>query len=210
MLGRVLMSSPEESIPETSPTGPEAFSVSIHLEPEDIARSLRNRAVERQLLTYVIVGWIATVLVAVQGFQSTFEFVVLIFSVVVTVAYISTVATFRKKVRSFPEAARKFTFVCQKDRLRIESNLGHADVKWEALTKIQETEHDFLIFKSDLTAQTLPKRFFTEAQLSQLRASIPDALVAPVPRVRPLWKDLVLWILLVFIVHLVRQLTVHG
>jgi hypothetical protein len=76
---------------------------------------------------------------------------------------------FEKQINSSP-ALRDSQFIIFDDEgLYATSRLGSGQTKWDAMVEVTETEEDFLFFTTNKFAQFVPKRFFTDEQLDQIK-----------------------------------------
>lgn len=57
-----------------------------------------------------------------------------------------------------------------------QNSLGSNKIKWEAFLEATETKDDFFFFTTNKFAQFIPKRFFTEEQIKQVREIVKEKL----------------------------------
>jgi hypothetical protein len=75
-----------------------------------------------------------------------------------------------RQVKSVPGSDDVYTFTFSEEGITISGSLRSANLKWEAIVKVRESESDFLFYTTKRFAQFLPKRAFRQnEEMKELR-----------------------------------------
>ncbi len=76
---------------------------------------------------------------------------------------------FEKQIKSSPALGEPQFILFDEDGMYGTNQFGSGQTKWQGMNEVTETEEDFFFFTSKNFAQFVPKRFFKEKQINQIR-----------------------------------------
>lgn len=74
-----------------------------------------------------------------------------------------------KQIRSTPSLSEPQHFTLDDEGFTATNQFGSGQLNWQAMVEMVETEEDFFFFMSKNFARFVPKRFFSNEQLTQIR-----------------------------------------
>ncbi len=74
-----------------------------------------------------------------------------------------------KQINSSPVLSKPQIITLDEEGFSGENEFGSGNLRWNAMIEVTETEEDFYFFRSPKFAQFVPKRFFTNEQIAQIR-----------------------------------------
>jgi len=160
------------SSPSTNSEQPEKGAVTLTLADIEAGLSALPRAKFARLVTWVGGGAVAALVGYrwIEGRDRTS--LVIVAAVLFALLAINSNPTRRiaKRVHaSLPEDAKRIRILADERGFRVVSNDRESLLDWSEVRRFLETRHVLVVFVSQHDAQILPKRAFTESELTAIR-----------------------------------------